>query len=82
MIGSFNWRSPAVSWVVAGVSGCAAAEGTGRTAAIDDFALTSMSRVASEENQANATATVEAAIVAIRIFAETENRRGSRYAPS
>ena len=78
--GSFNWMSRVVSWV--GASGCAAAEGTGITAAIDAFALTSMSRVASEENHAQTTATAEAATVASRIFVEIENRRGSRIGES
>jgi hypothetical protein len=49
---------------------------------IDAFALISKSRVASEENHAQTTATAEAATVAIRIFVEIENRRGSRMSYS
>src|SRR5215831_19993882 len=68
---SFNCMSLAVSFEASGW----AAAGGGTTEAIEALAFTMMSRVASEENQANKLAARAAATTASRIFDETEVTR-------
>src|SRR5215472_19005930 len=69
--GSCNCTSLAVSWLD---SACAAVDGLGSRLAIDALALIMTSRVASEVNHANSTATHAAADAVIRSLSESDAR--------